>query len=114
MQKALRGRPVPLSDAMVETAHRQLSECTSCAGGMLRHDQVSTALWRGDGLVVIEDVPALVCVRCGERYFEDRTAMALDMMKADKGPDNPPARILSVPVYIFAPPGGARAEEEAS
>lgn len=97
---------------MTDTPPAQQSECTGCAGGTLRRDRVSTAVWHGDDLVVIEDIPALVCQRCGERYFEDETALALDLMQARRGADNPPLRILSVPVFAYAPPGSTPAKEK--
>jgi len=102
---------VPLSDLIAEPVDVKLSQCTSCASGTLGHDKVSTALWRGKDLVVIEGIPALVCSSCGERYFEDKTAMAIDMMQAGKGNDHTPERMMSVPVYAFAVPGDARTEE---
>ena len=103
---------MPLSDAMAEATPAQLNECTSCAGGKLHRDQVKTALWRGDDLVVIENIPALVCVSCGERYFEDETAMALDMMRTGKAADDPPAKSMTVPVYAFALPARVEKKEE--
>lgn len=105
---------MPLSDATTEFPPAHLSECTSCAGGTLRPDQVSTALWHGEDLVVIEKIPALVCQRCGERYFEDETALALDLMRAGRGANGPPARVLSVPVYTYVPPGRMRKREGTS
>lgn len=102
MPKASRGRPVPLSDTTTPPPPATLA-CTGCAGGTLRPDKVKTALWQGDALVVVEDIPALVCQSCGERYFEDETAMALDLMRGGQGAGRPPARVLSVPVYTFAP-----------
>jgi len=96
---------VTLSDAMTEGEPAQVAECISCAGGTLERDRISTALWRGADLVVIEGIPALVCQSCGERYFEDEVAMALDMMRDGSGAKEPPARIMSVPVFEFAPPG---------
>ena len=111
MPKASRGPPVPLSDATVEMPPAQLSECTSCAGGTLHREQVKTALWRGDDLVVIEDIPALVCQRCGERYFEDETAMALDMMRTGDRADAPPRHTITVPVYAFHLPGVAEPDK---
>lgn len=108
MPKASRGRPVPLPDAMVETVPERLS-CSSCSGGVLRRDSVSTALWRGESLVVIEDIPALVCQSCGERYFEDETAMALDMMRGGRR-TGAPERMITVPVYSFAAPGAGQDE----
>lgn len=108
MPKVSRGRPVTLSDTMDRPAPGPLCTCTSCGTGTLRREKVKTALWRGDDLVVIEDIPALVCIRCGERYFEDETAMALDMMQAGQGGQGTPPRRISVPVYGFTLPKGGR------
>lgn len=102
---------MPLSDAMQQGTQAQLEQCTSCAAGTLRRDRVSTALWRGGGLVVIEGIPALVCQSCGERYFEDETAMTLDLMRTGEGEGESPARVMSVPVYAYTPPGGRRQTE---
>ena len=101
---------MPLSEMMQQAEPEWLSDCTSCTGGKLRRDRISTALWRGDRLLVIEDIPALVCARCGERYFEDETAMALDMMRVGDVAEDLPARVISVPVYTYAPPGSARSD----
>lgn len=93
-------------EAAAGTAGADLT-CTGCDGGILEPDQVRTAFWRGDELVVIEDVPALVCESCGERYFEDETAMKLDMLHGGKDAGHAPVRTLSVPVYSLAAPGAA-------
>lgn len=115
---------MPLSDPAAGAAHSaanaatpaQHEGCINCAGDTLQRDRISTALWRGDDLVVIEDIPALVCRICGERYFEDEVAMAMDMMRAGRGAKGAPTRILPVPVYTFVPPvvpPTATTEEEA-
>lgn len=61
-------------------------------------------LWKGNALIVVEDIPALVCQSCGERYFEDETAMALDMMRGGRGTQGEPLRTMRVPVYSYAAP----------
>lgn len=76
--------------------------CQSCATGRLARDRVNTALWSGDRLVVVEGVPALVCLSCGERFYEDETAMRLDMMKGGGFPPEAAAREVVVPVFTFA------------
>lgn len=83
--------------------------CQTCSGGVLAAEAVNTALWHGDRLVVIEDVPALVCQHCGERYYEDETAMALDMMRGRGFAQERAARMLAVPVFSFERTG--RGEE---
>lgn len=111
MPTASWGRPVPLSDSSIASTPARQVTCTSCAGGRLRPDRANTALWRGSELIVIENIPALVCQTCGERYFEDETALVLDRMRGRQGGDGPPARVLSVPVFPYAPPSDAPEEE---
>lgn len=94
-----------LSDTETEAKPVQAPSCTSCAGGVLRHHDVKTALWHGDELVVVEGVPALVCENCGERYFEDATALSLDMMRAERGSVGRPERTISVPVLRYVAAG---------
>ncbi len=88
--------------------------CQSCATGRLARDRVRTALWSGDRLVVVEDVPALVCQSCGEQFYEDETAMRLDMMKGGGFPTEGAAREMLVPVFAFGAsrrPGGGGGDE---
>lgn len=80
--------------------------CTGCDRGHLRRDTVSTALWQDETLLVVEDVPALVCNVCGERYFEDETAIALDMIRSRPDGNQEPLRTMPVPVFSFAAPRG--------
>lgn len=98
---------MPSSDATARDPQAQPLQCSACASGTLRRERVRTAFWRGDDLAVIEDIPALVCELCGERYFEDEVAMALDLMQARMAAGQRPAQIMSVPVFAFAPAGGA-------
>ena len=79
--------------------------CQSCATGRLARDRVKTALWSGDNLVVIEDVPALVCPHCGERFYEDETAMRLDMLRGGGFTPDRVVRQISVPVFSFGSSG---------
>ncbi len=118
MPKASRGRPVrssaetvrPLAD---ETAGpggpaATAPTCQSCATGKLARDRVKTALWSGERLVVVEDVPALVCQHCGEQFYEDETVMRLDMMRGAGFTAAGATRQMTVPVFSFAASGGDR------
>lgn len=75
--------------------------CTSCAGGRLAAEKVKAAFWEGERLVVVDDIPALVCQDCGERYYEDETAMRLDFLRGTGFPPDKAARTMSVPVFHF-------------
>jgi len=74
--------------------------CPGC-GGVVVRSSVSTALWEGDALAVVRDVPALVCPSCHERYFEDDTVMRLDLMRARGFSGQQAAEHLNVPVYAY-------------
>lgn len=78
--------------------------CESCGTGRLALDNVRTALWSGERLVVVEDVPALVCTHCGEQFYEDETAMRLDMLRGGGFPTGSAAREMVVPVFKFSTP----------
>ena len=47
--------------------------CSQCGGSDLRRETVRSAFWHDERLVVVENIPALVCGSCGERYYDDPT-----------------------------------------
>lgn len=83
--------------------------CDACSGGVLARETARTALWDRDRLVIVEDIPALVCGSCGETYFEDETAMLLDLLRGGGLPQAQAVRQMTVPVFSFttARRGGA-------
>lgn len=58
--------------------------CDFCLDGRLRSQQVREYYRAGKGLVVIEKVPAYVCEKCGERYYEAHVAKQMRQL-ARKG-----------------------------
>ena len=58
--------------------------CDFCSEGRLRSQQVREYYREGKGLVVIEKVPAYVCDKCGERYYEASVAKQMRQL-AKKG-----------------------------
>jgi YgiT-type zinc finger domain-containing protein len=48
--------------------------CDFCLEGRLGPDQVREYYRVGKGLVVMENVPAYVCNKCGERYYDAHVA----------------------------------------
>ena len=81
------------------------ARCLACNSGKLSAAEVKTAIWHGAKLVVVEDVPAFVCDQCGEQYYEDETAMVLDMMRGDGFDASDAIRKMEVPVFGFRPLG---------
>jgi YgiT-type zinc finger domain-containing protein len=61
--------------------------CDFCLEGRLRSQQVREYYRAGKGLVVIEKVPAYVCDKCGERYYDARVAKQMRAL-AKKGTRN--------------------------
>ncbi|MFN3938645.1 MAG: type II toxin-antitoxin system MqsA family antitoxin [Gemmobacter sp.] len=94
-----------LAQAPVDEPQRQapLAACPACGGATGRRE-VMIALWEGETLALVRDVPAVVCLACHERYFEDDVVMRLDLLRAGGFAGQAPAGHLSVPVYGFATP----------
>lgn len=76
--------------------------CTQCGGSELRPHSVRSAFWQDDDrLVVVEGIPAMVCADCGERYFDDATAVGLDLMRGAGFPSDRARAELRVDVFSF-------------
>ena len=83
--------------------------CTQCGGSDVRGERIRTAFWEGERLVVVDGIPAFVCPSCGERFFDDSTAIRLDLLRGAGFPDALAASELRVPVFSFDP-GAPEAE----
>lgn len=75
--------------------------CANCGRQNVRSTQARSAFWHGDRLVVVEDIPALVCDSCGEQYFDDSTAIVLDLLRGDGFPPEQAKAELVVSVFSF-------------
>lgn len=47
--------------------------CFMCKGNM-EEKKVNYVVDLGDRIIIIKEVPAKVCAKCGEQYFDDETA----------------------------------------
>lgn len=84
----------------MEQEQQQTSRtCEQCGGADLRADQVRSAFWHEDRLVVVEDVPALVCETCHEQFLDDATVMLIDLLRGDGFPAGKARSELRVPVF---------------
>lgn len=75
--------------------------CTSCSGESMHVARVRSAFWHDTRLVVVDDIPALVCDRCGEQYYDDTTAMSLDLLRGEGFPPELASSEMKVPVFSF-------------
>jgi len=85
----------------MNTSEQPAASCPSCEGTKVRTARVRSAFWHADRLVVIEDVPALVCGSCGEQFYDDAAMFMIDRMRANGFPPEAAVRELHVPVFIF-------------
>jgi YgiT-type zinc finger domain-containing protein len=49
-------------------------KCSICKTGETRPGKTTVTLQRGEGVVVMRDVPAEICKGCGEYYLDEATA----------------------------------------
>ena len=84
--------------------------CTNCGGFDVRRADVRSAFWHDDRLVVVEDIPALLCGNCGEQFYEDTTVVVLDLLRGNGFQAASARTELRVPVFSFR--DGAPASSE--
>ena len=71
-----------------------MNKCTLCHEGDYQDKLVVFSVRKGDRLIVVEDVPALVCVECGDQIFTEKAARGIERAAAGE-----PA--YSSPIYRF-------------
>lgn len=72
--------------------------CPNC-NLLLSKDEVKTAIFQGERLAVIENVPALVCPSCREQFYDDDVSEALRRLGEEGFPDSQADRRMEVPVF---------------
>ena len=73
-----------------------MNKCTLCSEGQYLNKHIVFSSRRGDQLVVIEGVPALVCDVCGDRIITEDTAREIERVTTGTPID-------SAPLYHFPP-----------
>lgn len=79
--------------------HGGLESCSQCGHPGMRTDLVRSAFWHDDRLVVIKDIPALVCENCREQYYDDATVVLIDLLRGEGFPVEQANEELCVPVF---------------
>jgi YgiT-type zinc finger domain-containing protein len=75
--------------------------CPGCGGSDIGIAQVRSAFFHEDRLVVVEDIPALVCASCNEQFYDDQTVVVLDLLRGDGFPAESARVEIRVPVFSF-------------
>ena len=76
----------------------ELLKCDLCKSDTYE-DTVKMSLWEGDRLVVVEDVPARVCQRCAEQFYDNLTVHRLEALRGRRFPVPEAKRIIEVAVF---------------
>jgi len=75
--------------------------CANCGSVNVSIRHVRSAFWQDDRLVVVQDIPALVCGACAEQFYDDATVIGLDLLRGDGFPAEEARTELRVPVFSF-------------
>ena len=75
------------------------NKCYLC-GNKLKKESIDIARYWGKDLVALNDVPALICTQCGEKYFEAKVSAKIDKRIKDALEAKNIARI-NIPVVQF-------------
>jgi YgiT-type zinc finger domain-containing protein len=88
-------------DLIEEVIEETIGLCAECGAPNLHSARVRSAFWHDDRLVVVDDIPALVCDACGEQFYDDNTVVRLDLLRGDGFPRERAQSELIVPVFSF-------------
>ena len=72
--------------------------CPRCDGAATP-TTVRTAIWQGDSVAIVEDIPALVCGSCMEQYYDEDVSDALRQLIERGFPASEAAKQMVVPVF---------------
>ncbi len=79
----------------------QMNNCYFCIKGKLRKKRVDIVRYWGKELIALNDVPALVCDQCGEKYFDARTSHRIDKLIQEALKRKSTVPKIDVPVVQF-------------
>ncbi len=60
---------------------------------------VKTAIWQGDRVAIVEDIPAHVCGSCLEQFYDDDVSDALRRLAEQGFPAEAAEKEIRVPVF---------------
>ena len=70
--------------------------CAVC-GGMMKPGRILFAVDLGRGVLVVRNVPALVCEQCGHRWIPDDTAAKLEQLADDARRRGADIEVITLP-----------------
>jgi YgiT-type zinc finger domain-containing protein len=79
--------------------------CDRCHEGTWRLQKVSETIFKRGRALIIEDIPAEVCSRCGYRYFDIKVVRAMDELFGEYAVQVDLPKIAFQPTVSFEPVG---------
>lgn len=76
-------------------------KCPECSGEV-KDDIVRMSLWKNDRLIVIEDIPAMVCNHCLEQYYDELTRYRIERLGENGFSQEKAKRLIEVPVFSLS------------
>ncbi|RKX79808.1 MAG: hypothetical protein DRP87_01615 [Spirochaetes bacterium] len=86
--------------------------CNYC-GSLTYEDTVKTFLWFNEKPVLIEDIPARVCKKCMEQFYDEKTSYMIDRLRQTKFPRERARRVIEVEVFSLEDVDGEKSSEQA-
>ncbi len=78
---------------MPTNSSTEISPCAACGKSGIRLRHITRSYGRGSALLVVENVPVLVCSHCGESYLTADTLHALERIKRHRRKLASPKRV---------------------
>ena len=74
------------------------NRCSYCRGST-HEGRVKTCLWEDGGVFIIEDIPARVCEKCFEQFYDEGTVIQIERLRKDRFPRRKAKKVIEVPVF---------------
>jgi YgiT-type zinc finger domain-containing protein len=74
------------------------NRCSYC-GGSTHEGKVKTCLWEDGAVFIIEDIPARVCEKCFEQFYDEATVIQIERLRKDRFPRRKAKKVIEVPVF---------------
>jgi YgiT-type zinc finger domain-containing protein len=78
-------------------SHSNCPTCCAACGGTKRPDTTLFAVDLGTGVLVVRNVPALVCTQCGDAWFSDETVVELERLANDARARGAEVEVITMP-----------------
>lgn len=79
-----------------------VQRCPRCGSTKLREALLKSTFWHDARLVVVDNIPAIVCESCGERFLGNATSATLDLMRERGFPVDEATSHMHVAVFSFS------------